>query len=154
MPSFVLCLIIIHRYNSFTRQLKGPYCLILDWFNTSFNLNFAVSSLRRNDNFYFQTFSTRMFATSFTITCFVSTPILSFCRHSSKSHIVWSISRWISTHGFVSSILHWRHLIFYSLLIFEDCFWLFWGKFLDFASRYLNFIARLLINSKNITGKN
>ena len=118
--------ILIHRYNSFNRQLKWLYCLILDGFNISFKLNFTVSSLRRNSDLYFQ-FSKRIFATHFINTWSASLYYLFVDIVSSPTSYSGYRVGFLS-HG--SSVRSpWRQLIFYSLSIFQDWFWLFSGSF-------------------------
>ena len=143
--------ILIHRYNSFNRQLKGLYCLIF-----SFNLNFTVSSLRRNskENLrrnYLLSLSKQTFAAS--LTRDLSTFILFFCRKCFKACM----------YGMVVMMLYYcpmdpqfeprrGELIFFILYyFFRIVSGFFEGSFWISQVIFLNFTARLLTNSKNIT---
>ena len=104
--------------------------------NISFYLNFTVSSLRRNSDLlsYFQTFSRRIFAKFhyYLVICRLRLHYFFVDKDSSpisyNSYRVWFLPTGLQFDP------HCRCLIFYSFLIFQNCFWLFWGKFLDFAS--------------------
>ena len=110
--------------------------------NIWFNLNFTVSSLQRNSDLlsYFQTFSRRIFATFFTLYAMLYYHVICWLRlyYFFVGNDSSSISCSDYSVGFLPTSLqfypHWRHMISYSFLVFQDCFWLFWGKFLDFAS--------------------
>ena len=114
-------IVIIHLIGYIKACIASFGCL-----NISFNLNFTFSSLRRNSDLLstFKHFPGEYSQLPLISRDLLSTLILSFCRRSSKSHIVQCQSV-----GFLPIVLQfdpqWRQLIFYSFLIFQDCFWLF-----------------------------